>query len=252
MPVQPSLLSSKNIVRVPLDLRVVVLALLAVIAGMLLLWRPWSASPASERTVEVRGESTIRAKPDEFVFYPSYEFRHADKAAALAELGKKSDDVITKLKSFGVKEKDIKTSTSGYDDLVYRSQDSGEATYRLQLTVTVDSLDLAQKVQDYLVTTTPTGSVSPQPGFSEAKRTMLEAQARDLATKDARATVDQMARNVGFKVGKVKNISEDQGFSVMPFEARSMAADEKGQSPLAVQPGENELPYTITVTYYIR
>lgn len=246
----------KNKMNVVLDLRVVVLVLLAVIAAMLLLWKPWASKAAGDRTVEVKGEATITAKPDKFVFYPSYEFKNADKAAALADVSKKSDEIVSKLKGLGVTEKDIKTTSSGYDYPVYKESGAQTPTYNLQLTVTVGDLEKAQEVQDYLVTTAPMGSVSPQATFSEKKRKELEAQARDLATKDARAKADQMAKNVGFKVGAVKAISEDQGFSAMPLEARSLAMDAGGSTAasasLNVQPGENELPYTVTVTYYIR
>ncbi len=54
-----------------------------------------------------------------------------------------------------------------------------------------------------MVTTAPTGQVSPRPNFSDAKRKELESKARDEATKDARAKADQSARNLGFKVGKI-------------------------------------------------
>jgi uncharacterized protein YggE len=113
---------------------------------------------------------------------------------------------------------------------------------------------LAQKVQDYLVTTTPTGSVSPQSMFSEAKRQELNNQARDEATKDARAKAEQSAQNLGFKLGKVKSITDGAGFDqIMPMDAVvSTGSAEASVSRLAVQPGESELSYSVTVIYYIR
>jgi uncharacterized protein len=247
-------LLSKQRVQVSLDFRWVSLVLAVVLVGMLLIWKPWSGRSTSDRTIEVRGESIITAKPDEFVFYPSYEFKNSDTSVALADLSKKSNDIVAKLKELGVQDKHIKTSSSGYDYPVYKEPDSDEATYTLQLTVTITDLTMAQKVQDYLVSTGPMGSVSPQATFSDKKRKQLESQARDLAAKDARVKADQMAKNIGFKVGKVKSINEDQGFSIMPVEARGLAAlDAKSTAPpLTVQPGENELPYSVTVTYYIR
>jgi uncharacterized protein YggE len=252
---------TKNKLHVTLDLRIAILVLLAVIMTMLLIWKPWSGTAISDRTVEVNGEATITAKPDKFVFYPSYEFKNADKTAALTDISKKSAELTAKLKALGVSESDIKTTSSGYDYPIYKEPNTDDSTtYSLQLMVTADNLETAQKVQDYLITTSPLGSVSPQASFSEAKRKQLESQARDKATTDARTKVDQMAKNVGFKVGAVKKISEDQGFSIMPMDARSGATSLQVDSPdsnaskssLGVQPGENELPYTITVTYYIR
>lgn len=246
--------SSTRKVNLTVDLRMVIAALLVVIVAMLIIWKPWSTSGTSSRTVEVTGDATITAKPDEYVFYPSYQFKDADKATALAALTKKSDEIVAKLKQLGVDDSKIKTDSSGYDMPMYYDTESKDATYTLQLTVTVSKLDLAQKVQDYLVTTNPTGSVSPQANFSEGKRKELESQARDKATKDARAKGDQMAKNLGFSLGKVKAIQDDSGFGdVFPMASRGMAANaEDTASSLTVQPGENDLSYSVTVTYFIK
>lgn len=236
-----------------LNLRWVVVALLAIIAIMLALWRPWQNDIAEDQTVSVTGETTLTAAPDEFRFYPTYQFNASDKAAALDALAKKSEAIATKLKELGVPDSKIKTSTTGYDPNLLMPETSGKATYSLQISATVDNQELAQKVQDYLVTTEPTGSVSPQPTFSEAKRRELEIQARDQATADARTKAEQSAKNLGFRLGKVKSVSDGSGFWASPLEAGGPATMELStRSSLNLYPGENELPYSVTVTYYIR
>lgn len=241
---------------ISVDLRIIIGLLLAVIIAMLLLWRPWSGSGVTDRTVEVTGDAKITAVPDEFVFYPSYQFKNSDKNAALKELTAKSDEVTRRLKELGVADNKIKTDSNGYDNLYYMERDTDTSTYTLQLTVTVGNKDMAQKVQDYLASTTPTGTVSPQASFSDAKRKELETQARDKATKDARGKAEQMGKNLGFKLGKVKTINDGGGFGIIrPFEGATAlsATDAKESAPrLQVQPGENDLPYSVTVTYYIR
>lgn len=236
------------------DLRIIVGLLLAIIVAMLLLWRPWSGTGTSDRTVQVTGDAKITAVPDEFVFYPSWQFKNADKDVALKELTTKSDEVTKKLKELGVADSKIKSNANGYDNNLYIER-GDSSTYTLQLTVTVDNKELAQKVQDYLVTTSPTGSVSPQASFSDAKRKELETKAREQATKDARSKAEQMGKNLGFKLGKVKTIDDGSGFNtIRPSDARGMsvAEDKANATQLQVQPGENELPYSVTVTYYIR
>lgn len=240
----------KTTMKFSLDLRWVILLLVAVIAAMLFIWKPWSSGGTSDRTIEVTGDATIKATPDEFVFYPSYQFKNANKEAALAELTAKSEAITGELKKLGVEEKDIKTNSSGYDYAM--PEDSDGVTYALQLTVTVGDEELAQKVQDYLVTTAPVGSVSPYPAFSEAKQKELESQARDQATKDARQKAEQSGKNLGFKVGKVKSVSDGTGFS-MPFYGRGeVTTSDNSAKSLQLYPGENELPYSVTVVYYIR
>ncbi len=248
--------TTKDKISLSLSPRLVILILLAVIAGMLALWRPWSPVASSGQTIEVTGSSKITDKPDEFVFYPSYEFKNADKDSALSELTKKSDAIVSKLKELGVADSKIKTNSSGYDYPVYYGMDNKDATYSLQLTVTVDNLDLAQKVQDYLVTTAPTGAVSPQSDFSDQKRKTLESKARDEATKDARTKADQSAKNLGFKVGKVKSVTDGTGFDI-PCRGglcagTTLDSAAAAKPSLAVQPGENDLNYSVTVVYYIK
>lgn len=228
------------------------LLFIGLIVLMLLMWKPWSAK-AAERTVTVIGDTTVQAEPDEFVFYPQYEFKNADKSAALAALTSKNNEIVAKLKSLGVADKDIKNSGAGFSGGIYFDQ-SDTNTYNLSLMVTTANKDLAQKVQDYLLTTSPTGSVTPQAQFSEAKRKSLESTARDQASKDARAKADQSAKNLGFKVGKVKSLKDGSGFGDGGCPgglcaAQAEAAD-VGRS-LTVQPGQNDLSYSVEVVYFI-
>lgn len=246
--------NSKVALRV--DLRLVCIVLLLIIFVMLAMWRPWAGSTtAADRTIEVSGEAKVKAEPDEYVFYPSYRFDNPDKNAALAEASKKSEEIVAKLKTLGVEDKNIKTSTNNQDFYYYHVPEQDNSAYVSQLTITVASRDIAQKIQDYLVTTTPIGAVSPQATFSDAKRKEVENQARDEATKEARAKADQSAKNLGFRIGKVKSVNDGAGFGgVMPMEGRAgIALDSTSpSSKLSVQPGENELHYSVTVVYFLK
>src|SRR3990167_157592 len=237
--------------------RIIIAVLLVVIGVMAYLWKPWDLSPkATDRTVSVTGQATVKAEPDEYVFYPSYEFKNADKAVALAEMTKKSDELVAAIKKLGVPDSAIKTNASGYGQGIYYPViDEGSTTYTLSLTITVANRELSQKVQDYLVTTSPSGAVSPLASFSEEKQNQLESQARDQATKDARAKADQSAKNLGFKITKVKSVDDGAGFGgIEPLlRGGAVSTDVAEASPrLTVQPGENELSYSVTVVYYIK
>jgi uncharacterized protein YggE len=240
---------------VRLDYRVIIGALVVIILGMLAFWRPWEAKYGSNaRTIEVTGKATLTAAPDLFVFYPTYEFPNADKQAALAALTKKSNEVVSKLKALGVADSKIKTNADSYDypGPMYPDK-TGASTFTLRLTVTVNDKNLAQKVQDYLNTTSASGAITAQASFSNKKQTELEGQARDQATKDARSKAEQSANNLGFKLGSVKTVTDGPGFGVGVYSTTvdgSAAPTSIEQMPL--QPGENELNYTVTVTYFLR
>ncbi|QQS19311.1 SIMPL domain-containing protein [Candidatus Saccharibacteria bacterium] len=231
--------------------------LLAGLVATLLMWHPWTGTPrSSSDVVTVSGTATITAEPDEYVFYPSYEFKNSDKAVGLAELTAKSEEVVAGLKKAGVADKDIKTNASGYRNYYYYNEESRAHTYALQVTATTRTRETAQKVQDYLLTTDPSGAVTPQATFSKAKQKELEAKGRDQATKEARTKADQQAKNLGFKVGKVKSVQDsnnDYGYPMPLAETMDSAKTVAPSSQsLAVQPGENNLTYTVQVTYYIR
>lgn len=235
--------------------RLVSLLLALGLVAMLLLWRPWSVHYGpNNRTITVTGQTTIKEAPDEFVFTPNYDFTNADKTAALAALTAKQAEVVTGIKKLGVADKSIKTDSSGSRD--YNYDDTAKTyTYNFTPTVTVSSRDLAQKVQDYLVTTDPTGSVSPNAQFSDTLRKKLETAARGAATKDARTKAEQSAANLGFKLGAVKSVDDSgSGGIFMPMMSRgalSVAADAE-QTKIAVQPGQNDLEYSVTVVYYVK
>lgn len=255
---QPSAQRTK--LTLAIDFRVVSVVLLLVIIGMLAFWRPWQPAPnANSRTVEVTGETTIKAEPDEYVFSPSYQFTNKEASVANQAANQKSNDLVAELKKRGVEDKNLKTSITNYNDMYYPEKTSGDTTYTytLSLTVTVGSRDKAQQVQDYLTTTDPLGSVTPSATFSEAKRKQVESQARDEATKDARAKAEQNAKNLGFKVGAVKTVTDGNGFSVMPMAASTLSAgaafDTKvSTGAVMVQPGQNNLTYSVTVVYYVK
>lgn len=247
-----------NKMSLSVDLRLVVVLLLILIGLMLYMWQPWALADtdAKSRTITVTGEATITAVPDEFVFAPSYEFKNADKAAGLAEVTKKSDEVINKLKALGVADNKIKSNSSNYNYYYYYDDSSNQNTYSLQLSVTVGNKEMAQKVQDYLVTTTPTGNISPQANFSLKLQKKLESDARDEATKNARAKAEQTAKNLEFTIGKVKSISDGNGGAspiFLDYGSNALSGDSAAkEKSLAVQPGENDLPYSITVVYYVK
>lgn len=247
--------SLRRKMNISLDYRIIIFVLISIIIGLILAWQPWRDAPNStDRTIKVTGQAKISAEPDEFVFYPSYEFKNADKAAALKELTQKNEEVVNGLKKLGINDNKIKTQSGGNNDGPKTTEYRTDSTYRLSLTVTVNNDKEAQKVQDYLVSTAPYGSVSPQASFSEAKRKELENQAREKATLDARSKADQSANKLGLKIGKVKSLEDGTGFGgIQPYSAQNdLGVSVLPSSKLSIQPGENDLTYAVVIEYYVK
>lgn len=250
--------NNKKSFNLTLDFRWVSALLLIIIAAMLAFWQPWDTVSSTDRTVKVTGTAELKAEPDEFVFYPTYSFEIADKAAALKAVSTKNDEVVAGLKNVGVADKNIKNNSSSYETYMYHKEPD-QTSYQLSLTITVDNKDLAQKVQDYLITTNPTGQVTPTSSFSEAKRRELEDRARITASEDARNKAVNSAKTLGYKLGKVKSVEDGGGFNggPIPFEGgRGVSVDSAGetmaQAPLIVNPGQDTFMFSVTVTYYVR
>lgn len=241
-------------ITIKFDYRWVIAALLIIITVMLLLWRPWEARyDRDARTVTVIGETTVKAVPDQFEFYPSYTFKNVDKITAQNEATAKSKDVTSRLKELGIGETKIKTSINTYPDYSV-SGPTGETVYTLAINIIVNDKKKMQDVLEYIATTNAEGMVTPNPNFSDAKRKELESTARDQATKEARKKAEQAAKNLGFRVADVKTVNDGAGFgSSVPIYA--MTGNEAGKANDAVDsflPGENDLQYSVTVEYYIR
>lgn len=247
---------NKSRISLSIDLRIVTVLLLATIIAMTLLWRPWEGVlSGNERTITVTGESTISAEPDEYVFYPTYYFQDSNNQTAIDQAKTKNNELTAKLKELGVANNKIQTSLNGGYNFYYEMApdiQNKDSQYNLQLSVTAESKDLAQKVQDYLAGTAPAGAVTPMAQFSDATRKELESKARDEATKNARTKAEQSAKNLGFSIKRVQSIEDGSGFhgKPLPYEARDSISSDGASFP--IQPGENKLTYSVTVTYAIR
>lgn len=265
---------SKKSFKFPQGLKLICLILAIIVVGMgisiLFFWKPWQPNiKASDRVVTVTGEATLTATPDEYVFTPAYTFSDANQQTALSQVTSTSDQIVAKLKALGVKSSAIQTNANGYSSGNYVPvfQNNKQTTYQLNLTITIDDATLAQKVQDYLVTTSPTGDVTPSVNFSTATQKSLENKARNQAEIDARSKADQSAKNLGFKVANVKTVIDgglnsggmfdpcgSYGGSITGGACSGSNLDvTSGNSAqsLTLQPGQNQLYYSVQVEYYI-
>ncbi len=220
-------------------------------------WQPWNNNSISSRTIAITGSTTIQAEPDQFVFSPYYQKEGADKTAINTELSDLSKTIVEKLKALGVKDSAIKTDVNSYEYNIYYGG-TGNSTTTLYITVTLTDKTLAQKVQDYLVTTSPAGSITPQISFSTSKQKQLESSARTDALNDAKAKAEVSAKQLGAKLGKVISVTDNtsNGITPMPWlmdsSAKSSIDSASGSgtsSSYSIQPGLNDYGFSVSVTY---
>ncbi len=244
----------KQNITIKLNAWIICAVLLIANLTTVVLWQPWNGGTVGKRTIKVTGSTIIESEPDQFVFSPYYQKDGTDKTAINNSLSELSATIVAKLKTLGVADSAIKTSANSYNYDMYAGN-STKTTGTLNLTITLKDKELTQKVQDYLITTSPSGSITPVSTFSTAKQKTLESQARNEAIKDAKEKATASAEQIGTKLGKAITISDatSGGVSPMPwlYGTEDSVKSESSTSSYSVQPGLNEYSFSVEITYEI-
>jgi uncharacterized protein len=221
------------------------IVLLIILAGLIIYTKPWEMNTANPRTLEITGEASIKRAPDSFVFNPSYE---ADSQEAITN---KTNEVVKALKELGLGDAGIQTQVSNYEKYGINGPD-GTYTYSVYMTLAVEDKELAQKVQDYLVSSGAVGQVTPTSGFTTETRKAPKDETTTLAVEDAKRRAEQTANNLGVKVVKVIKINEpDDVMDFYPIASYDSMAKAEGSS-LPINAGESEYPFSLKVVFEIR
>lgn len=233
------------------------LILAGILTSLLLFWKPWDPTiTTASRKITITGSATVQDEPDQFKFNVSYTKNSTD------EITKLNDQIVATLKNLGVKDSQIKNNASNYGstEVYYTDKTAGKNETTLSLTITVNDKKIAQKIQDYLLTTSPEGNITPIASFSPAKRKELENKARGAAIKDARTKANQTVSGLGAKLGKVLEVSEgtntggcDIGGVVCPVtlegSVSSSSTDATAKKSPSIQAGTDDLTYSFTATF---
>jgi len=172
---------------------------------------------------------------------------------------------LTYLKEQKIEDKDIKSEYGGlspkysYDKVVCYTYPCPSSDPKIigytatqSITVKVRDVDNASTIRTGLAglgitdINGPTFGIDDEEGFKD--------QARSLAIKEAKAKAEVLAKELGVKLGKVVNFSENSGgnYPVM-YEKSMMAADVSSGSVAPTLPkGENKITSEVTITYEIR
>jgi uncharacterized protein YggE len=225
--------------------KVSAIILLLTVLGLLAFTQPWNRVADNPRTIEITGEATIKRAPDSFVFNPTYE------AKSQEAINQKTTEVVAAVKALGLGDAGIQTSISSYDNYDMNGP-TGEKNYTNYLTLSVEDKELAQKIQDYLVTSGATGQISPSVSFKRDTQRQLKDEATTLAIEDARRRAEQTAQNLGVKLGKVIKINEPtDDYGVYPIASYDASLKAEG-SGLPINAGESEFTYSVNVVFEIR
>lgn len=208
---------------------------------------------ATTNMVSFSGEGKVLAKPDVAVAYLSIITEAETSKAAQDQNSAKSKAVFDFLEKQKIDDKDIKTT--GYNIYPQYSYSPNEKprirSYQVNQTLEVKIRDLANvsRVLDGVVT----AGVNQVNSFNFEidNPEKLKAEARAKAIADAKKKADELEDQLGIRLGKIVNFSENGGGFPPPV-IYGKALEGIGGGGPEVPSGENEITVNITITYKIK
>ena len=161
------------------------------------------------RTISVSGEGIVETSPDRATISVGVVSRDKDASKVQAESARTATEILNSVVALGVERKNIRTGNYNFRQ-VFRTNDKGKRIfdgYEVNNTVTivVDDIKIVGKVIDAALSHGANKVDSLQFGLRDKKNFQLEAI--QLATRDARAKAEIVARELGRSIIGVKSVS---------------------------------------------
>lgn len=179
------------------------------------------------------------------------------KTAATAELAKNemnniANKLISDLKNLGIKETDIKTSNFSVNpnyDYAKGTQTITGYTASQNLDVKTQTVDLANKAIDTATQDGANNIGGVSFTLDDQDKAALEERARNIAIKDAKEKAGSIARAAGIRLGKIVNIQVNSPSQPPIFLESKTADSSQVGEPTRIQPGENTVTVSVTLSY---
>ncbi len=198
--------------------------------------------------VSVVGSGQVSAPPD--VLRVSFSVEHVapDVAAAVAQVGERTDAVIAALRAQGIEASDIATATVNvYQEYREHGQTPG---YRGSHALTVTTKDLTGFGRLLNAAVDAGGNSLGLQGlqFDIEDKTELLTRARELAFRQARAKAEELAALAGYSLGSVTSIEETHGH--VPFQEEvNLSAKMAFDSAVNITPGAQSVDLSLQVHF---
>jgi len=209
--------------------------------------------------VSFTAEGRVFAKPDIAQIVVAVRTdRVKESVKAVQNNTEKMNQVVKKIKEFGIEEKDIKTISYSLNPVYDYDRNSGERTlagYDVYQEVTIKIRDLDKVGEVIEAATTAGANQVGNVSFTIDDDGAVKKEAREEAVAKARQKAKEMAELTGIKLGKLVNVYEND--SLYPV-LRNYTYDEKsngmggGVAAPEIQVGENEVILEVTLVYEVR
>jgi uncharacterized protein YggE len=216
-------------------------------------WGNLQLKPSS--TVTVTGTAQSQEKNQVATFTAGVSSTQDDKQKAINEVNQKIANMITRLKDFGIDEKDLETSNLS----IYQNQESywegdrqkyrpGQWNVNNSLTIKLRDVEKSSNLTVLLSETGATNVYGPS--FSLDSTTEIQKTLYSGAIEDARQKAAEIAKSSNKKLGKVISVTEGSLTGNFPFTARMEGAGGGGGMPY--EPGSGKVTATLTVVFELK
>lgn len=232
-------------------------------------WNMFYKSNALPFTVQ--GSASVKAEPDQAEISFTVTKTAPKLQDAQDQANKATSAMVNAVKALGVDKKDIKTSNyNSYPNYAQQNEvqpmmmkiqpaDTAQTiisyTVSENITINITAQDKVNAVIDAVTKEGAENVSGPNYTFTEAKQKALTAQARDKAIADAKEKAESLAKASGIRLGKLTSVQEGgNAGGVFPV-ARTMMLDSKAAAggvaaaPTEINPGQNEVYSTVTLSY---
>jgi uncharacterized protein YggE len=197
--------------------------------------------------VRVVGLGQVSAPPD--VLRVSFSVEHVapDVAAAVAQVGERTDAVIAALRAQGIEASDISTATVNvFQEYREHGQSPG---YRGSHLLTATTKDLTGFGRLLNAAVDAGGNSLGLQGlqFDIEDKTELLTRARELAFRQARAKAEELAALAGYSLGSVTSMSESHGH--VPFRETLLSKGAAFDSAVNIIPGDSSVDISLEVHF---
>jgi uncharacterized protein YggE len=236
-------------------LAVALLAMTAVGAGAQTPAPPPPRDVAAAETISVSGVGRVTLAPDRASFSVGVQSMGPTVAAAVQDNNARVAAIVAALRKLGATDREIRTSQVS----IYPQQDAQPnrapriVGYQVSNNVSVIRPDVSD-VGRYLQAAVDAGANT----VSGVSFTVSDpAKGRDAglssAFADARAKADVLARAAGRTVGRALSITEGSAITPPPYPfARGAMMEAAAKMDVPVEPGAEELTFTVSVVFELR
>jgi hypothetical protein len=213
---------------------------------------PRDAAPLE--TVSVSGVGRVTLTPDRAIFTVGVQSMAPTVAAAVQDNNTRVAAIVDALRKLGATDREIRTSQIS----IYPQQDHQPnrtpriVGYQVSNTVTVTRSNPAE-VGRFLQAAVDAGANAVSGvSFTVSDPARGREGALQAAFADARAKADVLARAAGRTVGRALSITEGTAVMPPPYPMARRMAVESAQMDVPVEPGAEELTFTVSIVFELR